>query len=83
MLMVIESTVVANTSVSPLPFISIPYNMYHVYAHGGGYGVHHELLCCVVMVDDIIYRGISPVGNLNKQDPRGIGVIISLVLQMT
>jgi len=36
-----------------------------------------------VMADEIIYRGLSPVGNLNDPNPGGVGVIFCLVLRMT
>ena len=35
------------------------------------------------MVDDIIYWGPSPVGNLKNQDPRGLGIIICHIVRMT
>ena len=37
----------------------------------------------VVMVDDIIYEGLSPVGNLNTSDRVGLGTIICYVELMT
>ena len=49
----------------------------------GGRWCKLRVIKLYVMVGDIIRRGISPVGNLNNYDPRGIGVIVSLVLLMT
>ena len=49
--------------------LSTPCSIYPVYAHGGSGGVHHCVLLDVTMIDDIIYRGLSPVGNLKNQRP--------------
>ena len=40
------------------------------YAHGGSGGVS-PVLKGLVMVDDIVYSGLSPVGNLKTTTPAG------------
>ena len=36
----------------------------------------------LLMVDDIIYKGLSPIKNFENHVPRWRGIIISLVLLM-
>ena len=47
----------------------VPCSIYSFYAHGGSCGVYHCIVLGVTMVDDIIYRGRSPIGNLDNQKP--------------
>ena len=58
--------------------LSIPYSISPVYTHGGSGDV-----ILVVMIDGIIYRGLSPVGTLKNHDPRGTDIIIYLVWLIT
>ena len=78
--------------------VHIPHPAYQVRGRVSSTHTLHHLSClctrirmwCVplvvvlfVIVDDIIYRGISPVGNLNYHDLRGVDIIAYLVLRMT
>ena len=58
-------------SLGVLSFLSISYRIYPFCALGGSGGVRHLLLGIWVMTDEIIYEGISPVGNLRTRAPMG------------
>ena len=47
----------------------VSYSIYPVYALGGSCGVHYCVVLGVTMANDIIYRGLFPVGNLNNKKP--------------
>jgi len=75
--------------VLPLDVSGCPVSPVHILQHlsflctWGNRWCAPPIVMYLVMVDESIYVGPSPVGNLKNQVPRGIGIIICHIGRMT